>query len=318
MGCSSASASRPTWTRSASSATPRRLGYDSVWVTDSQMIFSDCYAVLALAAQATRRRSGWARAPPSAARAFRRCRWRRWPPLNQLAPGPRAPRHRHRQHRHAHDGPAPDADRRLRRVPGVLAGLLRGEVVDYTLPATACGRSGCSPTTRVPRPRAEDPAVRLGLRSAGRRAGRRARRRARLRHPRAACRCAEALGHARVAPRRAGRQLDRLPQLRAHQRGAARARRGGRILAARRAHGRAQRHGQRLLLLRRGAASAASIRRASCGRSWKRYCALVEQTPPPHRRFRTHEFHYTYLHPGEARADRRQPDPRHLPGGDGR
>ena len=30
------------------------LGYDSVWVTDSQMIFSDCYAVLALAARATR------------------------------------------------------------------------------------------------------------------------------------------------------------------------------------------------------------------------------------------------------------------------
>src|SRR5258708_40098872 len=31
------------------------LGYDSVWVTDSQMLFSDCYAVLALAAQRTRR-----------------------------------------------------------------------------------------------------------------------------------------------------------------------------------------------------------------------------------------------------------------------
>ena len=32
-----------------------RLGYDSVWVTDSQMLFSDCYAVLALAAQETTR-----------------------------------------------------------------------------------------------------------------------------------------------------------------------------------------------------------------------------------------------------------------------
>ncbi len=31
------------------------LGYDSVWVTDSQMIFSDCYAVRALAARQTRR-----------------------------------------------------------------------------------------------------------------------------------------------------------------------------------------------------------------------------------------------------------------------
>jgi alkanesulfonate monooxygenase SsuD/methylene tetrahydromethanopterin reductase-like flavin-dependent oxidoreductase (luciferase family) len=35
-------------------------------------------------------------------------------------------------------------------------------------------------------------------------------------------------------------------------------------------------------------------------RIWKPYCALVEQTPPEHRHFRTHEFHYTRLHPGEA------------------
>ncbi|PPQ34529.1 hypothetical protein CCS01_10515 [Rhodopila globiformis] len=35
-------------------------------------------------------------------------------------------------------------------------------------------------------------------------------------------------------------------------------------------------------------------------RMWKPYCALVEQTPPEHRHFRTHEFHYTDLHPGEA------------------
>ncbi len=31
------------------------LGYDAVWVADSQMLFSDCYAVLALAAQRTTR-----------------------------------------------------------------------------------------------------------------------------------------------------------------------------------------------------------------------------------------------------------------------
>src|SRR6266436_7164289 len=31
------------------------LGYDSVWATDSQMLFSDCYAVLMLAAQKTTR-----------------------------------------------------------------------------------------------------------------------------------------------------------------------------------------------------------------------------------------------------------------------
>ena len=31
------------------------LGFDSVWVTDSQMLFSDCYVVLALAARQTSR-----------------------------------------------------------------------------------------------------------------------------------------------------------------------------------------------------------------------------------------------------------------------
>jgi hypothetical protein len=35
-------------------------------------------------------------------------------------------------------------------------------------------------------------------------------------------------------------------------------------------------------------------------RIWKPYCALVERTPAEHRHFRTHEFHYTDLHPGEA------------------
>ena len=35
-------------------------------------------------------------------------------------------------------------------------------------------------------------------------------------------------------------------------------------------------------------------------RIWARYCALVEEIPREHRHFRTHEGHYTYLHPGEA------------------
>jgi 5,10-methylenetetrahydromethanopterin reductase len=39
---------------------------------------------------------------------------------------------------------------------------------------------------------------------------------------------------------------------------------------------------------------------AFLSRIWKSYCALVEQTPKQHRHFRTHEFHYTDLHPGEA------------------
>jgi 5,10-methylenetetrahydromethanopterin reductase len=35
-------------------------------------------------------------------------------------------------------------------------------------------------------------------------------------------------------------------------------------------------------------------------RIWTRYCAMVETVPRAHRHFRTHEGHYTYLHPGEA------------------
>jgi 5,10-methylenetetrahydromethanopterin reductase len=35
-------------------------------------------------------------------------------------------------------------------------------------------------------------------------------------------------------------------------------------------------------------------------RIWGPYCRLVEQVPAEHRHFRTHEFHYTDLHPGEA------------------
>ncbi len=33
---------------------------------------------------------------------------------------------------------------------------------------------------------------------------------------------------------------------------------------------------------------------------WKGYCGLVSETPPEHRHFRTHEYHHTFLHPGEA------------------
>jgi 5,10-methylenetetrahydromethanopterin reductase len=62
------------------------LGYSSVWVADSQMLFSDCYAVLALAArQTTRLRIGpgtaicGTRIPPVQAAAMAT--------INALAPG---------------------------------------------------------------------------------------------------------------------------------------------------------------------------------------------------------------------------------------
>ena len=114
------------------------LGYDSVWVTDSQMLFSDCYAVLALAAQQTRRiRLGpgtaicGTRIPPVHVAAMAT--------LNRLAPG--------RVHlgigtgntaMRTH-GPAAHAHRRVRGVP---AGAAR----------RCCGASRW--TTRMTAPRA--------------------------------------------------------------------------------------------------------------------------------------------------------------------
>ena len=106
------------------------LGYDSVWVTDSQMIFSDCYAVLALAAQATERiRLGpgtaicGTRIPPVQVAAMAT--------LNKLAPG----------RVHLGIGTGNTAMRTMGQRPmriaeydeylRVLAALLRGETVDY-------------------------------------------------------------------------------------------------------------------------------------------------------------------------------------------
>src|SRR5215475_13919231 len=107
------------------------LGYDSVWVADSQLLFSDCYAVLALAAQQTRRiRLGpgtticATRIPPVQAAAVAT--------LNRLAPG----------RIFLGIGTGNTALRSMGQRPmriadfaeylRVLSALLRGEVVDYT------------------------------------------------------------------------------------------------------------------------------------------------------------------------------------------
>src|SRR5215472_1467835 len=107
------------------------LGYDSAWVTDSQMLFSDCYAVLALAAQRTSRlRLGpgvaicGMRIPPVHVAAMAT--------LNRLAPG----------RIHLGVGTGNTATRSMGRPPmriseyaehlRVMRGLLRGEPVDYT------------------------------------------------------------------------------------------------------------------------------------------------------------------------------------------
>ena len=107
------------------------LGYSSVWVADSQMLFSDCYAVLALAArQTTRLRIGpgtaicGTRIAPVQAAAIAT--------INALAPG----------RVFLGMGTGNTAMRTMGQKPmkmaeyseylRVLAALLRGETVDYT------------------------------------------------------------------------------------------------------------------------------------------------------------------------------------------
>ncbi len=107
------------------------LGYDLVWATDSQMLFSDCYAVLALAARQTSRlRIGpgtaicGTRIPPVQVAAMAT--------LNRIAPG------RvflgigtgHTAMRSMGQRPMKIAD--FAEYLRVLSALLRGEVVDYT------------------------------------------------------------------------------------------------------------------------------------------------------------------------------------------
>src|SRR5437899_6618152 len=106
------------------------LGYAAVWVADSQMLFSDCYAVLALAAARTQRlRLGpgtaicGTRLPPVQVAAVAT--------LNRLAPG----------RIHLGIGTGNTAMRTMGQRPmriaeydeylRVLAALLRGETVDY-------------------------------------------------------------------------------------------------------------------------------------------------------------------------------------------
>ena len=90
------------------------LGYDRAWVPDSQMIWSDCYATLALAAANTRRikiGTGVAiagtRIAPVTAHSIAT--------INQLAPG-RTFLGVGTGHRDACDGAEPDAGGRVQRV----------------------------------------------------------------------------------------------------------------------------------------------------------------------------------------------------------
>ncbi len=274
-----------------------RLGYSSAWVADSQMLFSDCYAVLALAARETKHlRLGpgtaicGTRIAPVQAAAMAT--------LNALAPG----------RVFLGMGTGNTAMRTMGQKPmkmaeyseylRVLAALLRGETVDYTFGGVS---KPVKLLHREDRGMRLDPPIPLYVSGFGPRAMSLA-----GEHgdaiifaiPPRGVPVAEALGHARQ--------------------GAAR---GGRDLA-----GFANASLSSVFVLEKGERADSDRVKAAIGpnvmasvyyfydtvherniapppflaRIWEPYCKLVEQTPPDERHFRTHERHYTGLHDGEA------------------
>ena len=273
------------------------LGYDSAWVADSQMMYSDVYAVCALAAQQTKRlRIGpgtaicGTRIPPVQVAAMAT--------LNRLAPG----------RVFLGIGTGNTAMRTMGQKPMKMAafaeylrvtrGLLDGEIVDYTFEGRTQPVKMLRHETRFMNLKPRIPMYVSGF------------------GPRAMALAGEygdglvfavpprgvpvhdALGHARQGAARSGRDMTGF-------------------------------HSATLTnvaLLEPGEAADSERVKRSVGpnimssvyyfydvfhergieppeflrRIWKPYCALVEQTPPEHRHFRTHEFHYTDIHPGEA------------------
>lgn len=273
------------------------LGYDSVWVADSQMLFSDCYAVLALAArQTTRLRIGpgtaicGTRIPPVQVAAMAS--------LNRIAPGRVMLGLGTGNTAMRTMGQKPMTIRAYSEYLRVTAALLRGEITDYSFNGVS------KPVTMLINPRTGmslDPPVPLYVSGFGPRAMALA-----GEHgdglifaiPPRGVPVAEAMGHVRQGAARANRDLT-----------------GFRTCAL-----------TNVALLQPGEYADSDRIKALIGpnvmasvyyfydtahergidpphflrRIWKPYCALVEQTPPEHRHFRTHEFHYTGLHPGEA------------------
>jgi len=273
------------------------LGYDSVWVTDSQMLFSDCYAVLALAARQTSRlRLGpgvaicGTRIPPVHVAAMAT--------LNRLAPG----------RVHLGIGTGNTALRTMGQRPmrmaeydeylRVLGALLRGEVVDYTFDGVT------RPVKMLMHEREYmnlEPRIPLYVSGFGPRAMELA-----GKHgdglvfaiPPRGVPVGEALGHARRGADKAGRTLRDFRNCALTNVALLEA--GERIDSERVI----RTVGPNVMasvyyfydeVHERGVDPPPFLRPM-----WKRYCELVEQTPPAQRHFRTHEFHYTHLHPGEA------------------
>ena len=273
------------------------LGFDSVWVTDSQMLYSDCYAVLALAArQTTRLRLGpgtaicGTRIPPVHAAAVAT--------LNRLAPG----------RVHLGIGTGNTAMRTMGQRPmrvaeyaeylRVLSALLRGEVVDYTF-------NGVTRPIRILMHEQKymnlEPKIPLYVSGFGPRAMELAGQYGDglvFAIPPRGVPVAEALGHAHRGAVRAGRALGAfrncaLTNVALLDRGEPAD--SERVIRTVGPNVMASVYYFYDEVHERGIDPPPFLRPI-----WKRYCALVETTPPEHRHFRTHEFHYTYLHPGEA------------------
>jgi alkanesulfonate monooxygenase SsuD/methylene tetrahydromethanopterin reductase-like flavin-dependent oxidoreductase (luciferase family) len=273
------------------------LGYDSVWVTDSQMLYSDCYAVLALAARQTSRlRLGpgtaicGTRIPPVHVAAMAT--------LNRLAPG----------RVHLGIGTGNTATRTMGQRPmkvaayrdylRVLRALLDGETVDYTFEGRTrpimmllADRKYTSLRPPIPLyvsgfgPRAMELAGEFGDGLV-------------FAIPPRGTPVAEALGHAARGAARAGRGLDgfrscALINVVLLEPGEALD--SPRVIEAVGPNVMASVYYFYDEVQERGIEPPPFLRGI-----WKRYCALVEATPPSHRHLRTHEFHYTFLHPGEA------------------
>jgi 5,10-methylenetetrahydromethanopterin reductase len=274
------------------------LGYDSVWVADSQMLFSDCYAVLALAARHTSRlRIGpgtaicGTRIPPVQVAAVAT--------LNRIAPG----------RVFLGIGTGNTAMRSMGQRPmriaefadylRVLAALLRGETVDYAFGGAAKpirmlmhdDRGYMNLEPKIPLyvsgfgPRAMALAGEYGDGLV-------------FAIPPRGTAPAEALAHVRQGAARTGRDLAgfhncALTNLAVLEPGEAvdsdriKAALGPNVMASV-YYFYDEVHEKRL------------DPPPFLARIWKKYCALVEATPPEYRHFRTHEFHYTRLHPGEA------------------
>lgn len=273
------------------------LGYDAVWVADSQMLYSDVYAVCALALQQTRRiRIGpgtaicGTRIPPVQVAAVAT--------LNRLAPGRVM----------LGIGTGNTAMRTMGQKPmttaafgdylRVLRGLLNGDTVDYTYGGRTQpvrmlrhGDRFMNLTPRIPLyvsgfgPRAMALAGEYGDGLI-------------FAIPPRGVPVEQALGHARQGAARGGRDMSGFRN--ASLLNVALLEPGERVDSDRVK----QAVGPNIMasvyyfydtVHERGIDPPPFL-----SRIWKPYCALVAETPPQHRHFRTHEFHYHGLHTGEA------------------